>query len=119
MTDNSPRHAVWIALSELFLDTEHTPEALEQIEKTLRASPYDLVTIDQIMLDEVSPVCLPNLRSIAGIWEGFDADQLIAECTKVSTRRPQFAAFRRYLRLRSIKTNVPEWQKMRVRLGSS
>lgn len=116
MTNDPQRHMVWIALSRLFLDTELTPEALKQVEDTLRASPYDLATIDQIMLDEVSPVCLPNLRSIAGIWDGFDEDQLIAECAKQSTRRVKFAGLRRYLWQRSIRANVTAWQKIRIRL---
>lgn len=116
MMDDPQRHKVWIALSDLFLDTDHSPEALERIEMTLRASPFDLATLDQIMLDEVFPVCFSNLLTVAGIWDGFDADRLITECTKASTRPPAFASLRRYFRRRLIRTNVPEWQEMRVRL---
>ena len=119
MTDKQSRHAVWLALSELFLDTTHSHEALQRIEDILRASPFDLATLDHIMRDEVFVVCGPNLFSIAGEWAGFDAAQVIAECTLASTRRPVFVGIRRYFRRRAIQNDMPDWQRIRDRLRES
>ncbi len=116
MTDDAERHAVWIAMSELFLDTEHSPASLRSIFDVLMAAPFDLVTLEGIFVDEVCPVCFSNLRSVAGVWDGFDPDQLIAECQKTKERRPSFARLGRFLRRQAIRTHIPEWQHLRQRL---
>lgn len=117
---NDPdRHAVWIAMSELFLDTQHDQVSLDQIFDALLAAPFDLATLDRIFVDEVCPVCFSNLRSVAGIWEGFDPDRLIAECKKTRTQNPIFAHLGRFLRRQAIKTHIPEWQQLRARLKAS
>jgi hypothetical protein len=70
------RAPVWDALSELFLDTELELHHLERISSTLAASPYSAVEIESILYDEVYPVCIWNLRTVAGEWNGFDSELL-------------------------------------------
>jgi hypothetical protein len=69
------RRPVWSALSSLFLDTD-TSLLTEYIVKTLSASPYSLEDLNEILIDEVYPVCHWNLLSFAGEWAGFDEDRL-------------------------------------------
>lgn len=74
--DLANRTPVWDALSELFLDTELQPEELERIGRTLATSPYSIEELDAILFDEVYPVCIWNLRTVAGEWAGFDSESL-------------------------------------------
>lgn len=76
--DIENRRPVWLALSELFLDTEHDFASLGQIASVLGESPYSLNELDEILYDEVYPVCVSNLRPVAGVWGGFDEDWLEA-----------------------------------------
>lgn len=65
------RMPVWEALSDLFLDTD-TSLAREWRVKVLSESPYSINELEDILVNEVYPVCLPNLFCIAGEWAGFD-----------------------------------------------
>jgi hypothetical protein len=69
--DLRARRPVWEALSTLFLDTDTSLDR-EWRAKLLAASPYSLVELEQILIDEVYPICAGNLLSIAGEWAGFD-----------------------------------------------
>jgi hypothetical protein len=66
---------VWEALSTLFLDTDVSLLRHYRAE-ILTASPYSLPEIEEILADEVFPVCHWNLLSIAGEWAGFDPEWL-------------------------------------------
>lgn len=83
--DLSIRQPVWLALSDLFLDTDvrlnypSTARALAQ-------SPYSDPELQVIFRDEVAPIVEPNLVEIAGDWAGFPEDWLFATILK---RGPQ------------------------------
>ena len=79
--DLEERKKVWIALSDLFLDTD-TKLFHENIIKVLVVSPYDIDELKNIMLNEVYPVCGWNLLSVAGEWAGFDQECLVDEILK-------------------------------------
>src|SRR4051794_32799035 len=72
------RRPVWVALSDLFLDTDvrlyfaYSARALAQ-------SPFTMDQLDSIFEEEVSPVVAVNLCSIAGEWAGFDEEWLVSE----------------------------------------
>jgi len=70
------RRRVWAALSELFLDTELDERNFAEIACVLAESGYTDTELHNILLREVYPVCIPNLRSFAGKWAGFDLDWL-------------------------------------------
>jgi hypothetical protein len=70
------RRPVWDALSQLFLDTELEPADFQRLGRTLASSPYTPREIEEILFAEVYPICIWNLLSVAGVWEGFDVDWL-------------------------------------------
>lgn len=68
-TELEGRRRVWLALSELFLDTEID---LEYIISSLQTSGYSRPDIESIMQNEVAPVLGGHVLSVAGEWMGFD-----------------------------------------------
>lgn len=79
----SAREKVWVILSEMFLDG-HFADMPDASARVPAASPYDLKTLERIVLNEVFPVCVAKLRSVAGIWAGFDERDLVS---KISARK--------------------------------
>ena len=73
--DLDGRRPVWLALSDMFLDTD-TALFREGNTRRLAAAPYSLAELDTILREEVYPACSFNLREVAGEWAGFDADWL-------------------------------------------
>jgi len=84
---------VWIALSELFLDTELDATALDHIVRVMAESPFTIDELRDIYYVEVAPVGGPNLRSGAGVWQGFDPDAFCARIVENLTLRPRRTAF--------------------------
>ncbi|MCF6317977.1 MAG: hypothetical protein L3J83_01685 [Proteobacteria bacterium] len=80
-TDLEERKKVWVALSDLFLDTE-TSIFHENIVKVLLASPFSVEELNEIMLKEVCPILRWNLYSVAGEWQGFDEGSVIELITR-------------------------------------
>ncbi|HWE96382.1 MAG TPA: hypothetical protein VG269_20635 [Tepidisphaeraceae bacterium] len=74
--DIERRRPVWSALSDLFLDTELDESALRYIGQKLVDSGYTDDELATILYGEVFPVCIWNLRSVAGEWAEIDADWL-------------------------------------------
>ena len=54
--------------------------------RTLASSPYTLEQCEEILYREVYPVCIPNMRCVAGEWAGFD-EQSLEEAILKHTRR--------------------------------
>jgi len=75
------RKQVWVALSDLFLDTD-VSLLREHDAKILASSPYSLLQLERILTEEVCPVCKWNLFSVAGEWVGFDEEWLVASILK-------------------------------------
>ena len=74
--DIASRRPVWDALSRLYLDTEMSADDLALLATQLAASPYTADELECVLLIEVHPICIGNLRRVAGIWSGFDSDWL-------------------------------------------
>jgi hypothetical protein len=70
--DIAARLLVWQALSDLYLDTALSPEVIQGNARILAESPYSARELSRILADEVNPVCLGNLFSVAGTWTAFD-----------------------------------------------
>lgn len=70
------RIPVWIALSDLYLDTDVTL-SYDYIVRTLIASPYSPDELHEMLMYDVHPVLYPNLLSMAGEWGGFEEAWLI------------------------------------------
>jgi hypothetical protein len=87
--DIEARRPVWEALSTLFLDTDVS--LLHEYRATkLAESPYTLEDLEQILCDEVFPVCRWNFFSIAGEWAGFDPEWLEKAILRRLGRRFRF-----------------------------
>ncbi len=116
LADLAQRRPVWLAFSDLFLDTD---TALFRAGHTrdLAASPYSLEELDAILREEVYPACSFNLSLVAGEWAGFDSDWLERRILCGGPPpRPWWRRWRRYLQLGwSIPVRLPEeWQDWRV-----
>ena len=75
--DVEERKPVWIALSELYLDTELQEYTYQYIIATFLESPYHFNQIKHIDKYEVFPILYRNLLGVAGEWAGFQGQWLI------------------------------------------
>lgn len=80
----SGRLAVWRALSELYLDTELDARNFDAIARSLAATGFATIEIRDILWREVHPVLSANLRSVAGVWDGWPDDWLLARLRATS-----------------------------------
>lgn len=81
------REAVWLALSELWLDTELDAGDLQRLARCLHESGYPQVELEAIYALEVAPAVWLNAWSVAGVWQGFDPDWLFERCRHNQARR--------------------------------
>jgi len=116
---NDPaRESVWLALSELWLDTELDEGGRAAIAGILSISGFSLVELDAIYRLEVAPVVWTNTWVTAGVWDGFDPDWLFEACRR-NLRRRRGLWHRLHCRvLRRAMTYASEehWQKIRAQL---
>jgi len=94
------RLPVWEALSSLFLDTDVSLDRQWRAEM-LAESPYSVAELEEILTDEISPVCSWNLMSIAGKWAGFEQRWLRESILNQVARRPWLSRLGRRRILRS------------------
>ena len=87
------RRPVWVALSELWLDTELSTEDLERIARVMAESGLGIDELREIYLVEVAPVVSPNLLSVAGEWAGFDEEWLCSQIIHNLRHRPRRTRF--------------------------
>lgn len=96
MIDNQQiqkRRPVWLALSELWLDTELSTEDLKRIARVLADSGLTIDELRQVYLVEVAPVVSPNLLTVAGEWAGFDEAWLCSQIVDNLLHRPRRTRF--------------------------
>lgn len=111
----SERHRVWIALSDLFLDTDVSIH-FDYIEQELAASSFSDTKLDLILRDEVAPVCLPNLHEIAGEWAGFQPEYLVRSIEAYLKRPAWLRRMGQRRRARQLGQLVPEWPEVLDRI---
>ena len=80
------RRPVWIALSELFLDTD-VRIWYAAIAATLADSPYSEDELRMILDHELTPVLQANLLQVAGEWAAFDEEWLVEEAARRRGKR--------------------------------
>jgi len=68
---------IWRALSDLFLDTEVDELNFNYIVRTISESTLSLTEVEEVLWYEVYPVLEGNLRSVAGVWEGWSDEWLL------------------------------------------
>ena len=118
-SDLACRRPVWLALSDLFLDTD---VQLLQAHNTrlLAGSAYSLDELDAILRDEVHPACAFNLCVVAGEWAGFEADWLERRILRGGP--PPRSRWRRWWRALTLGSLVPvplpaEWSDWRAEVA--
>lgn len=118
--DNKPlnikdRKDVWIALSDLFLDTDVSLN-YDYISRVCAASEYSLEELKKILENEVAPVCYINLLIVAGEWVGFDEEWLVNKISKRIRKQKSilhliFKPLRKYGFNQYLKGH---WQKLEI-----
>ena len=90
MSNNSLeiKKPLWIALSNLFLDRELSENDFTYIASVIKESELSIKQVEQILKEEVLPICIPNIKSISGEWAGFDEKWLIESIVKLKKLRP-------------------------------
>ncbi len=79
---------VWLALSELFLDSEPTPEDHRRIAVRCGASPYSVEKLNAILENELYPPLIGNLLVMSGgEWGGFGEEWIRKEIAPRIGRR--------------------------------
>lgn len=114
------RRPVWLAMSDLWLDTELDDAALASIARVLAASPYALDELHAIHLHEVAPALHGNLASVAGEWAGFDAQLVEARCSAHALRRtrPLHRLWVWLLRGRVRALTGQDWSRVHARIAA-
>lgn len=97
------RKSLWLALSDLWLDTEMTEKDCRYIVKEMINSGYPLEKIEKILAEEVAPVVYSNLLNVfpGGNWEGFEEEWLHSAIIKNLE-----AAEKNFIRQIWLKNNV-------------
>ena len=113
---SASREAVWLALSDLWLDTETTTTTLDAIVRTLRDSGLPLAELERIFYYEVAPVVWRNAWSVAGEWSGFDPQWLAEECRRNQQRGRWHRGKCRGLRRPMTYACIELWQQIGARL---
>lgn len=109
------RRPVWVALSELWLDTELSEDDLRRIARVLADSGLSLDELRRVYLVEVAPVVHPNLLCVAGEWTGFDEAWLCSQIVRNLRDRPRRTRFLSWFPLtRGLMTYATErhWRRL-------
>ena len=101
------RRPVWLAMSELFLDTQLDDCEYERIANVLYESQYSREQLRHILRDEVGSACVFNMLCVAGVWDGFDPVWL--EAMILRRRLPGMRYLWGALAMRLIR---PDWERV-------
>lgn len=90
---------MWIAVSDLWRDTELQDYEIEHIAEALVESRYTKDELHEIYAFEVAPLVWGNLMTaVPTVWAGFNEDWLAGEILRVIERQRRSAAYRYYVR---------------------
>ncbi|MGC3972229.1 MAG: hypothetical protein QM775_34280 [Pirellulales bacterium] len=87
------RRPLWLALSQLWLDTELTDADLARIARTMTDSGLSLAALREVYVAEVAPAVYWNSLAVAGAWSGFDEDRLCERIVDILRNRPRRTRF--------------------------
>ena len=114
------RVTAWLALSELFLDTEHDDGDIARIGTALAGTGFDVDTLEKIYENEVAPVCWRNLSGVpGGAWAGFDREWLVQAITahRKKTHLVEYVPILRRLQIRRhTKLSRDDWERVKAAL---
>ncbi len=113
------RESLWLALSDLWLDTEPTELTYQAIVREISNSDYSFETAEKIMAEEVAPVVYSNLFNVfpGGTWNGFDAEWLnkaILQNLEKQENNPIYRAWARSSAGKFVMTKMvrDDWEKI-------
>jgi len=107
------RKDVWIAFSDLFLDTDQTIY-YKNIIQVCAGSNFSIKELQEILFYEVAPVCSANLKSVAGEWIGFDQNWLISNIFKHTNKKEWKLKLYKYFGFKGyIKDH---WKKLEIKI---
>ncbi len=85
---NENRRKLWIAMSELWLDTPVTDGMITGIAEAVRQSGLSKNELEDVFRFELAPFLGRNQTSVAGVWDGFDPDWVCSNAQeRVGQRR--------------------------------
>lgn len=96
--DLTTRRPVWLALSTMFLDTDVALSRTERV-AALAASPYSQSELEQILIEELYPVCWANLNAVDAERSGFDPTWLEATIVRLDASSQTVARLQELARL--------------------
>ncbi|MES2823454.1 MAG: hypothetical protein V4732_07625 [Pseudomonadota bacterium] len=109
------RAVVWVALSDLFLDTD-VSLSYDYIARVCSESTYTLAELKEILESEVAPTCSANLLSVAGEWAGFDEEWLVNNIrNNIRTKHEPLTGFLKPFENFGFKSYIKDhWKKLEV-----
>ncbi|QCX01005.1 hypothetical protein FGM00_13110 [Aggregatimonas sangjinii] len=111
------KQQLWIALSELYLDTELQPDFFAELAKRIYESPFSYKEVREIDKKEVFPVLYQNVLSVAGVWDGFDEEWLITSIVKKNAKRNFLSqGYHGFLYSRMQHIFKEEWKQIEIYL---
>lgn len=111
------KQQLWIALSELYLDTQLQPNFFLELAKRIYESPFSYKVVREIDKKEVFPVLYQNILSVAGVWDGLDEDWLITSILKKNAKRNILSrAYYEFLYSRKQHLFREEWEQIEINL---
>lgn len=113
---SAAREAVWLALAELWLDSDTDAATLDAIVRTLRDSGLAVAELERIFYYEVAPVVWLNAWSVAGVWAAFDPEWLGEECRRNQQRGCWHRGKCRLLRRPMTYACIEQWRLISRRL---
>ncbi len=90
------RTPVWMALSELYLDTKLQESDYANIARELKNSGLEWKEIERINREEVFPVLYTNLMGL-GEWAGFDKEWLVEKIKRLLVSRKKYFIVTKWL----------------------
>jgi len=116
--DSKERQDAWFVISDLFLDNALDEASIEHLARQLAASPFTMEDLAYIYESEVAPVLHGNLECVAGVWGGFNreeitgliGDRIIARKAKGSTKG--IAIIEKFKREYVLGQTIYDWQKV-------
>lgn len=108
------RRTAWLALANLFLDTELDERDLAQIARELRGSGLSIDVLERAYAQEVAPACWRNLEAVpGGVWTGFEPDALVEAIQRQRLRTDAPSWWQRWRMRRWTASTRADWLRVK------
>ena len=81
---------------------------MKNIAGKIKESQLPLGEVTRILMEEVLPVCIPNMKCVAGEWAGFNEEWLIDSIIKLKKSN----AIKRALHKKDFQMINDDWEKI-------